>query len=74
MEEKEIKVFVMQKEQIDPDSIAMTLDFDGIRNVPTIMKILDERLEVDKQVNWKDVAGVCLAIYAENKRRRRANK
>ena len=75
MEEvKEIKVLVIQKEQIDSDSIAMTLDFDGIVNVPTIMKIIDERLKVDNQVNIKDVMAVVLAIYGENKRRRRANK
>jgi len=74
MEEKEIKVFVIQKEQIDPDSIGISLDFDGIANVPTIMKIIEERLKADNQVNIKDVGAVCLAIYAENKRRRRANK
>ena len=68
--EKEIKVFVMQKEQIDPDSIAVTLDFDGITNVPEIMKVLDARLQAGNQVKWTDVAVILWRIYAENKKRR----
>ncbi len=69
---KEIKVFVIDKEQTDPDSVAITLDFDGIANVPTIMKVVDARLKADNQVNIKDVLAVCLVIYGENKRRKRA--
>lgn len=71
---KELKVFVIQNEQIDPDSYAVTLDFDGIANVPTVKKLVEERLKAGNQVTWKDVGVVCLGIYAENKRRRRANK
>lgn len=67
---KEIKVLVIDKQQYDSDSVAVTLDFDGIANVPTIMKILDVRLKAGNQVNIKDVGAICLAIYAENKRRR----
>lgn len=70
MTEKEIKVFVVQVEQTDPDSIAVTLDFDGIANVDTVMKVVDARLKAGSQVNIKDVGAVCLAIYGENKRRR----
>lgn len=72
--DKEIKVLVMQKEQIDSDSIAVTLDFDGIANVPTIMEILDARLKSGNQVRIWDVVVVMWAIYAENKKRRRENK
>lgn len=68
---KELKVFVIDKQQYDPDSIAVTLDFDGIANVPTIMKVLDVRLKAGNQVTIKDVGAICLAIYAENKRRRK---
>ena len=71
--DKEITVSVMQKEQIDPDSIAVTLDFDGITNVPEIMKLLDARLQAGTQVKWTDVVVILWAIYSENKKRR-ANK
>ena len=71
---KEIKVFVIESQQYDEDSIAVMLDFDGIANVPTVMKVMDERLKAGNQVNIKDVFVICLAIYAENKKRRRANK
>lgn len=74
MEEKEIKVFVMQKEQLDTDSIGVSLDFDGIANVPEIMKLLDTRLQAGNQVKWTDVAVILWRIYAENKRRRRAKE
>ncbi len=67
---KEIKVLVMQKEQIDADSIVVTLDFDGIANVPSIMKLLDARLKAGNQVKWTDVVVVLWAIYGENKKRR----
>jgi len=67
---KEIKVFVIEKQQYDADSIAVMLDFDGIANVPEVMKVLDARLKAGNQVNIKDVFVVCLAIYAENKKRR----
>lgn len=67
---KEIKVFVIDKQQYDKDSIAVTLDFDGITNIPTVMKVLDVRLKAGNQVTIKDVGAICLAIYAENKRRR----
>ena len=67
---KEIKVFVMQKEQVDSDSVAVTLDFDGIANVPSIMKLIDVRLKAGNQVKWTDVVVVLWAIYSENKKRR----
>jgi len=69
---KEIKVFVIDEQQYDADSIAVTLDFDGVANVPTVRKILEQRLKAGNQVNIKDVGAVCLAIYANNKRVRRA--
>ena len=74
MEEKEIKVFVIENQKYDADSVAVMLDFDGIANVDTIMKVIEERLKAGNQVTIKDVFLVCLAIYSENKRRRRANK
>ncbi len=67
---KDIKVFVMQKEQVDSDSVAVTLDFDGIANVPSIMKLIDVRLKAGNQVKWTDVVVVLWAIYSENKKRR----
>jgi len=74
MEEKEIKVFVMQNEQLDPDSVGVSLDFDGVTNVPTIMGLIKTRLEAGNQVKIWDVIVVMWSIYAENKRRRRAKK
>ena len=71
---KEIKVFVMDKQQYDADSIAVTLDFDGITNIPSVMKVLDARLAAGKQVTFNDVFVVMLAIYAENKRRQKVTK
>ena len=67
---KEIKVFVVDCQQYDADSIAVTLDFDGIAGVPTLKKLVEEKMKVNKQVNIKEVLGISLAIYAENKRRR----
>jgi len=74
MEEKEIKVFIMQNEQLDPDSIGISLDFDGVTNVPTIMGLIKTRLQAGNQVKIWDVIVVMWSIYAENKRRRRAKE
>ena len=70
--EKLITVHCIQKEQIDPDSITTTLHFDGVANAENVMKLLEVRLAEDTQVSWKDVAGVMLAIYVENNKRRKA--
>lgn len=68
--EKLITVHCIQKEQIDPDSITTTLHFDGVANAGRVMELLEARLAEDTQVTWKDVAGIMLAIYVENNKRR----
>tara|TARA_Y100000310_G_scaffold247602_1_gene253225 strand:- start:12293 stop:12490 length:198 start_codon:yes stop_codon:yes gene_type:complete len=62
-----IKVYA-EAGKLDANSIGISLDFDGIKNVDEVLKVVQARLLNNKQVSIWDVLVVMWAINRENSR------
>jgi len=64
---KKLNVFVQGVGQLDADSIEISLDFDGIKDVPAVMKVVDARFKTNKRVTIWDVLVVLFFINRQNR-------
>ena len=62
-----IKVYA-EAGKLDANSIGISLDFDGIKNVDTVLEIVQARLSKNNQVTIWDVLAVIFAINRENRK------
>ena len=62
-----IKVYA-EAGKLDANSIGISLDFDGIKNVDDVLKIVQARLSKNNQVTVWDVVITMLAINRENRK------
>lgn len=62
-----IKVYA-EAGKLDHNSIGISLDFDGIKNIDAVLKVVETRLSKNKQVTILDVLIVMWAINRENKK------
>ncbi len=62
-----IKVYA-EAGKLDANSIGISLDFDGIKNVDEVLKVVQARLSKNNQVTMWDVIVVMFAINRENQR------
>jgi len=60
-----IKVYA-EAGKLDANSIGISLDFDGIKNVDDVLKVVEARLSKNNQVTIWDVIVVIFAINREN--------
>ncbi|KKN72849.1 hypothetical protein LCGC14_0407040 [marine sediment metagenome] len=64
-----IKVYA-EAGKLDANSIGITLDVDGIKNVDDVLKVVQARLSKNNQVTLWDVIVIIFAINRENKKER----
>jgi len=62
-----IKVFA-EVGKLDNDSVGITLDVDGIKNVDEVLKLAQARLSAGKQITVWDVLAVMFFINRENRK------
>jgi len=62
-----IKVYA-EAGKLDHNSIGITLDIDGIKNVDEVLKVVQARLSTGKQVKWWDVVFTMYLINRENRK------
>ena len=62
-----IKVFA-EVGKLDHNSIGISLDVDGLKNVDEVLKLVQTRLTAGKQVTFWDVLAVMFFINRENRK------